>query len=245
MVAAESFPLSRALLEAVLADRVSDRFVCGLVWHRLGYRPAAGSGAAGSGAAGTVVTGSVVTGTVVTGTVVSGSGAAPSSAEVSSVVVPSSATCGAEAGGVEGSGAEGGRAEGSSDKGARAEESSEAAAFIAAKSTPWLAGPATPAPWAEAFPLAPEVIASRPASVALTRSVPPAHKQLLKQTLGFGGYRIGELYPRRTRRATAVNWLLAHQAERGESLPDTGPLPPLLEPPPDPREGHPGDPPVA
>ena len=33
------YPLSRALLDAVLADRTSDRFVCQLVWSRLGYRP--------------------------------------------------------------------------------------------------------------------------------------------------------------------------------------------------------------
>ena len=70
------------------------------------------------------------------------------------------------------------------------------------------------------------------------------HKQLLKQQLGFAGYRIGTLTPRRTRRATAVNWLLAHLADRGEPLPEHGPLPPLLDPPPDPLRGHPGDPPV-
>lgn len=154
-----SHPLSRALLEAVLEDRLSDRFVCELVWRRLGYQPPA-----------------------------------------------------------------------------------EAAA--GEPSPPWLASTATPAAWAEPFPRAPEVIAQRAASVALTRSVPAAHKQLLKEQLGFAGYRIGELYPRRTRRATAVNWLLAHLAERGDPLPDTGPLPPLLEPPADPRRGHPGDPPV-
>jgi len=153
--AVESFPLSRSLLEAVLADRLSDRFVCGLVWTRLGYVPASTLEAAGSG--------------------------------------------------------------------------------------PWSAGPTTPTAWAEAFPEAPELIASRPASVRLTRSIPAEHKQLLKLQLGFAGYRIGELYPRRTRRATAVNWLLAHLAERGEALPDTGPLPPLLEPPLDPVQGHPGD----
>ena len=79
----------------------------------------------------------------------------------------------------------------------------------------------------------------------LTRSIPVEHKQLLKQQLGFAGYRIGELYPRRTRRATAVNWLLAHLALRGEPLPENGPLPPLLEPPADPVKGHPGDLPVA
>ena len=115
---------------------------------------------------------------------------------------------------------------------------------LPAVSVPWTAGPATPADWAEAFPVAPELIATRPASVRLTRSIAAEHKQLLKQQLGFAGYRIGELYPRRTRRATAVNWLLAQLAERGEPLPELGPLPPLLEPPADPVQGHPGDLPV-
>ena len=146
------YPLSRALLEAVLADRVSDRFVCELIWPRLGYAP-------------------------------------------------------------DGSGT-------------------------------WSAGPATSAAWREPFPLEPQFIAERPPSVALTRSIPKEHKQLLKQQLGFGGYTIGELYPRRTRRATAVNWLLAHLAEQGEPLPETGPLPELLPPPADPVAGHPGDLPV-
>ncbi len=58
--------------------------------------------------------------------------------------------------------------------------------------------------------------------MALTRSIAKEHKQLLKEQLGFGGYTIGELYPRRTRRATAVNWLLAHLAERGEPCPRRG-----------------------
>ncbi|MFZ0406869.1 MAG: DUF1823 family protein [Cyanobium sp.] len=146
------FPLSRALLEAVLADRTSDRFVCELIWPRLGYEPDG---------------------------------------------------CGR-----------------------------------------WSAGPATEASWRESFPIAPQVIAERPASVALTRSIGREHKQLLKQQLGFAGYSIAELYPRRTRRATAVNWLLAHLAERAEPLPEAGPLPPLLEPPVDPVAGHPGDLPV-
>jgi hypothetical protein len=152
--APSAYPLSRALLEAVLADRTSDRFVCELVWQRLGYQPTQGDGSSPS---------------------------------------------------------------------------------------PWVAGAETPSSWAEAFPQAPEVIAERPASVALTRSVPVPHKQLLKQQLGFAGYRIGQLYPRRTRRATAVNWLLAQQAELGHPLPDTGPLPTLLDPPADPGCGHPGD----
>ncbi|MCP9809240.1 DUF1823 family protein [Cyanobium sp. HWJ4-Hawea] len=148
-----AYPLSRALLEAVLADRTSDRFVCELIWPRLGYAP-------------------------------------------------------------DGSGT-------------------------------WSAGPATDALWREPFPLEPQFIAQRPASVALTRSIPKQHKQLLKQQLGFAGYTIGELYPRRTRRATAVNWLLAYLAERNEPLPATGLLPELLEPPANPVAGHPGDWPVA
>jgi len=163
--AMEALPLSRALLEAVLADRVSDRLVCELVWTRLGYGPPV----------------------------------APISGEANPGPDPA----------------------------------------------PWRAGPATLPDWAEDFPTAPECIATRPASVRLTRSIAAEHKQLLKQQLGFGGYRIGELYPRRTRRATAVNWLLADLARRGESLPETGPLPPLLPPPTDPLQGHPGDLPVS
>jgi len=148
-----AYPLSRALLEAVLADRVRDRFVCELIWPRLGYAP-------------------------------------------------------------DGSGT-------------------------------WSAGPAASDAWREPFPAEPQFIAQRPPSVALTRSIAKQHKQLLKQQLGFGGYTIGELYPRRTRRATAVNWLLAHLAERGEPLPESGPLPPLQAVPADPVAGHPGDLPVS
>ena len=142
-------PLSRALLEAVLADRTTDRFVCELIWPRLGY------------------------------------------------VTDDSGT--------------------------------------------WHAGPQTPDVWRESFPIEPQFIAERPPSVVLTRSIAREHKQLLKDQLGFAGYRIGELYPRRTRRATAVNWLLAYLAAQGEVLPAHGPLPPLLEPPVDPVVGHPGD----
>ncbi|MFZ9282075.1 MAG: DUF1823 family protein [Prochlorococcaceae cyanobacterium] len=146
------YPLSRELLEAVLADRLSDRFVCELIWPRLGYEQ-------------------------------------------------------------DGSGT-------------------------------WSAGPAASEVWRESFPIEPQFIAQRPPSVALTRSIAKEHKQLLKEQLGFGGYSIGELYPRRTRRATAVNWLLAHLAGRGEPLNETGPVPELLPLPADPVAGHPGDLPV-
>ena len=109
----------------------------------------------------------------------------------------------------------------------------------------WLAGPETPLEWSEAFPQGPQVIAARPPSVRLTRSIAKPHKQLLKQQLEFKGYRIGELFPRRTRRATAVNWLLAWLAERGEPLPEQGPQPAALPAPLNPVGGHPGDLPVS
>ncbi|MEC8441666.1 MAG: DUF1823 family protein [Cyanobacteriota bacterium] len=108
----------------------------------------------------------------------------------------------------------------------------------------WIAGPDTPADWVEAFPESPQLIAERPASVRLTRSIPKQYKQLLKQQLAFQGYRIGELYPRRTRRATAVNWLLAWLVQAGEPLAEQGPLAPELPIPMDPVRGHPGDLPV-
>ena len=108
----------------------------------------------------------------------------------------------------------------------------------------WLAGKNTPNEWIQAFPKAPEVIAEREASIKLTRSIPKEYKQLLKQKLNFSGYRIGELYPRRTRRATVANWLLAWMAAQGKELPEKGLLPKLFDPPLEPIGGHPGDPPV-
>ncbi len=64
--------------------------------------------------------------------------------------------------------------------------------------------------WATVYPTPPDFIASRPAAVKLTRSIPPANKQLLKEKLGFKGYKIGEFGPRQTRRATAASWLLSY-----------------------------------
>lgn len=68
-----------------------------------------------------------------------------------------------------------------------------------------------PAEWKEEYPEPPNFIESRPATVKLTRSIPPENKQLLKEQLGFKGYKIGEFGPRQTRRATAANWLLSYQ----------------------------------
>lgn len=64
--------------------------------------------------------------------------------------------------------------------------------------------------WRDAYPEPPDFIASRPATVKLTRSIPSQNKQLLKEKLGFGGYKVDELVPRKTRRATLANWLLSH-----------------------------------
>ncbi len=64
--------------------------------------------------------------------------------------------------------------------------------------------------WQEAYPEPPDFIASRPATVKLTRSIPAENKQLLKEQLGFAGYKVDELVPRKTRRATIANWLLSY-----------------------------------
>jgi hypothetical protein len=64
--------------------------------------------------------------------------------------------------------------------------------------------------WREAYPEPPDFIESRPATVKLTRSIPPSDKQLLKEQLQFQGYKIGELVPRKTRRATIANYLLSY-----------------------------------
>ena len=69
--------------------------------------------------------------------------------------------------------------------------------------------------WQEAYPEPPDFIESRPATVKLTRSIPQENKQLLKEQLGFKGYKIGEFGPRQTRRATAANWLLSYMKEKG------------------------------
>ena len=64
--------------------------------------------------------------------------------------------------------------------------------------------------WLATYPEPPAFTESRPATVKLTRSIPKPNKQLLKEQLGFKGYSVNELIPRRTRRATMVNWLLSY-----------------------------------
>ena len=69
--------------------------------------------------------------------------------------------------------------------------------------------------WTEEYPQPPDFFDSRPAAMKLTRSIPKENKQLLKEKLGFKGYKIGEFGPKQTRRATAANWLLNYMEING------------------------------
>ena len=106
----------------------------------------------------------------------------------------------------------------------------------------WTSSALTPCYWSEKFVDAPQIISERPASIHLTRSIPKDHKQGLKEFLNFKGYKINELYPRRTRRATAVNWLIYWAIESRYNIDETNYLPKLSSPPSNPLKGHYGDP---
>ena len=106
----------------------------------------------------------------------------------------------------------------------------------------WVSSPLTPFYWSEKFEKAPQIISERTASVHLTRSIPKEYKQGLKNFLNFKGYTINELYPRRTRRATAVNWLIYWTIENDFFSEDNLAIPSLSSPPINPAKGHFGDP---
>ena len=106
----------------------------------------------------------------------------------------------------------------------------------------WISSSLTPSYWSEKYNKAPQIISERAASIHLTRSIPKDHKQGLKNILNFKGYKINELYPRRTRRATAVNWLIHWRFESKSLLRDNDKLPILSPPPFNPIYGHNGDP---
>ena len=89
----------------------------------------------------------------------------------------------------------------------------------------WLATSRTPIYWKELYKSAPQILFERKAAVHLTRSIPNEHKQSLKNLLGFNGYKISELNPRKTRRATLVNWLLSWQIINNQELIKEGPIP--------------------
>jgi len=106
----------------------------------------------------------------------------------------------------------------------------------------WVSSALTPSYWSEKFEKAPQIISERPASVHLTRSIPKEYKQGLKNFLNFKGYKINELYPRRTRRATAVNWLICWAIKNDCFSEDNGLMPSPSSPPANPVKGHFGDP---
>ena len=106
----------------------------------------------------------------------------------------------------------------------------------------WVPSALTPAYWSDKFVKAPQIISERIASVHLTRSIPKEHKQGLKNFLNFKGYKINELYPRRTRRATAVNWLIYWAIENDCFSNDTDVIPSPSSPHVNPAKGHFGDP---
>ena len=106
----------------------------------------------------------------------------------------------------------------------------------------WSSSVMTPSYWSDKFLEAPQIISERPASIHLTRSIPKNHKQGLKEFLNFKGYKINELYPRRTRRATAANWLISWAIESRYNIDETNYLPKLSSPSSNPVIGHYGDP---
>ncbi len=106
----------------------------------------------------------------------------------------------------------------------------------------WISSKFTPVYWSEKFVKAPQIISERIASVYLTRSIPKEHKQGLKNFLNFKGYKINELYPRRTRRATAVNWLIYWSIESNSFSINEDRLPAVSSPSSNPAIGHLGDP---
>ncbi|WP_124975873.1 DUF1823 family protein [Aphanothece sacrum] len=65
--------------------------------------------------------------------------------------------------------------------------------------------------WQKDYPEPPNFIENRPPIVKLTRSIPQENKQILKEKLGFKGYKLGEFNPRDTRRVTMANWLLSYR----------------------------------
>ena len=106
----------------------------------------------------------------------------------------------------------------------------------------WVPSALTPSYWSEKFLKAPQIISERTASVHLTRSIPKDYKQGLKNLLNFKGYKIDELYPRRTRRATAVNWLIYWAIENKCFSNGNDVIPKPSSPPVNPAIGHFGDP---
>jgi hypothetical protein len=109
----------------------------------------------------------------------------------------------------------------------------------------WLAVPATPPAWRQAFPQAPQVIAERPASVGPHpfRAKEPENS-CSRSSSGFSGYRIGELYPRRTRAGHRRELAAGPPGGAGRSPAGAGADAAAVGAARDPLAGHPGDLPI-
>jgi len=108
----------------------------------------------------------------------------------------------------------------------------------------WICTSETPLYWSKKFSFAPPFISERAASIHLTRAINENYKQGLKDFLNFKGYKVNELFPRKTRRATVVNWLIFWSRVYQYKIKSVGPMPPLSIPPENPAFGHNDDPPI-
>ena len=89
----------------------------------------------------------------------------------------------------------------------------------------WFYSNETPNYWSNYYPQAPQIISERKASIHLTRSINKFNKNIIKEFLNFKGYKLNELYPRRNRRITAVNWLISWAKDSKSNICEEGIMP--------------------
>ena len=94
----------------------------------------------------------------------------------------------------------------------------------------WFYSNETPNYWSNYYPQAPQIISERKASIHLTRSINKFNKNIIKEFLNFKGYKLNELYPRRNRRITAVNWLISWAKDSKSNICEEGIMPNLTNP---------------
>ena len=93
----------------------------------------------------------------------------------------------------------------------------------------WFYSKETPSYWSNYYTKAPQIISERKASIHLTRSINKFNKNIIKEFLNFKGYKINELYPRRNRRITAVNWLISWAKDSKSNISEVGIIPNLSD----------------
>tara|TARA_Y100001968_G_scaffold331553_1_gene386579 strand:+ start:1920 stop:2471 length:552 start_codon:yes stop_codon:yes gene_type:complete len=109
----------------------------------------------------------------------------------------------------------------------------------------WIFSQKTPSYWSDIYNEGPQIISERKASVHLARSINKLNKNIIKEFLNFKGYKINELYPRRNRRVTAVNWLISWAKDSDRVIFEKGEMPILSIPPINPNLGHINDLPIS